>query len=177
MKRIRADDSRSASPTRPETVTMKTNCELTREAVIEYRRHPGNASPLDLALGGAIEVEAGVLESPSAEAAAGHIAGCNDCKAWLDTLLSLEQRAAQLAWQARLARYCCLRMLHAVNPDIAVRQTGHAAGVRFSFERFRGEDACWCINDTYVFARYCPWCGKELPNEHFEVLTSHCESA
>jgi len=38
---------------------------------------------------------------------------------------------------------------------------------RFSFELYRGEDPCWKIDEKLVFASYCPWCGRKLPNKPF----------
>jgi hypothetical protein len=59
----------------------------------------------------------------------------------------------------RAEKYCCAQMQGAVDGD---------DGTKFSFEMFRNEDPCWCINDDYAFARFCPWCGKELPDGSFE---------
>ena len=82
-----------------------------------------------------------------------HIANCRSCQKWLDLINPSRINARELA-----KKYCCAHMQGAVDGD---------NGTTFSFALFRNEDPCLCINDDYVFARFCPWCGKVLPAGSF----------
>ena len=82
-----------------------------------------------------------------------HIANCRSCQKWLDFIDPSRINARELA-----KKYCCAYMQGAVDGN--TRTT-------FSFTLFRNEDPCWCINDDYAFARFCPWCGKVLPAGSF----------
>jgi hypothetical protein len=83
-----------------------------------------------------------------------HVANCQSCQKWLDFIDPSRITAIE-----RAEKYCCAQMQGAVNGD---------DGTKFSFEMFRNEDPSWCINGDYAFARFCPWCGKELPDRSFE---------
>lgn len=83
-----------------------------------------------------------------------HVASCRSCQKWLDFI-----DLSRITARERAEKYCCAQMQGAVAGD---------NGTKFSFEMFRNEDPCWCINDDYAFARFCSWCGKELPDGSFE---------
>ena len=83
-----------------------------------------------------------------------HVANCQSCQKWLDFI-----DPSRITARERAEKYCCAQLHGAVDGD---------DGTKFSFEMFRNEDPCWCINDDYAFARFCPWCGNELPNRSFE---------
>jgi hypothetical protein len=147
---------------------QKTTCVSMRKILVDYKKQPHDVGLLDLALNGCIEIEAGVFGNAAAEAAAKHISECDACVEWLDTLLPPEVLVARQTRQVRLAKYCCIRMFFATNDEDAKRRTGSVETTRFTFERFRGEDPCWCINGDYAFANFCPWCGTALPSRAFE---------
>ena len=115
-------------------------------------RDPGN-SDIWLAVTGCIEPDDDNF-SPLITQQITHIANCPSCQKWLDSI-----DPGRITARERAKKYCCAQMQGAVNAD---------AGTKFSFEMFRNEDPCWCINDEYVFARFCPWCGKALPTGAFE---------
>jgi hypothetical protein len=136
-----------------------TTCSTARPTISALGGQLADTPALDLAIQGCIEVEqAHFPDKPIYEAAA-HMENCVECQAWsADWLDKLYPERAQR--RERLAKYCCVSMFDAVTlPD---------AATKFSFTMFRGEDACWCINDEYVFARFCPWCGQALPHGPFE---------
>lgn len=139
---------------------MKTSqtCQDARYIVLHYLEHGSEPGFIDLVMNGMIEVDPSELDPPTAAAyrAARHIDSCEDCMRWRDA-----RDPAAAALRARSALYCCVSMYHAVtDPDVEVP---------FSFEWFRGETACWCIGEDRSFARYCPWCGSELPCGPFEA--------
>lgn len=139
-------------------LSIEDSCGEARTTLLFYQRRPHNESVLKMALEGMIEIEDGILDSAEAEAGARHVETCEACTAWLDDFYP--NRAAEHSERERLrTTYCCASMQHAINDTDA--QT------RFKFVTFRGEDPCWAVNEVLCFARYCPWCGKALPDGPF----------
>ena len=143
-------------------------CSKARHTISELGSQLTDIPALDLAIQGCIEVEqAHFPDRPIYEAAA-HMENCAECQAWsADWLDKLYPERAQR--RERLAKYCCVSMFDAV--------TMPEAATKFTFTLFRGEDACWCINEEYVFARFCPWCGLALPSAPFEPDSSSSSSS
>ena len=131
------------------------HCKDAQRIVSRYREQDHDDSVLRFALEGMIEVEGAGFGDAEVDVAVGHVAECGLCQAWLDGIYPIRVEARE-----KFAKYCCAAMLAAVNNP----QTE----IRFTFTLFRGEDPCWCINDSIVFARFCPWCGCELPQRSFE---------
>lgn len=130
-------------------------CKDSQQTVSRYKEQDHDDSVLRFALESMIEVEGAGFGDAAVDIAVGHIAKCSLCQAWLDDIYPMRIEARE-----KLAKYCCATMLDAVrNPQ---------AEARFTFTLFRGEDPCWCINDSVVFVRFCPWCGCELPQRSFE---------
>jgi hypothetical protein len=139
---------------------MQTSPHCTRhQQTISNLRNSGidedHDSLLRLALDQIIEIEDGMFNNAPAEEAARHIAACEECQSWVDEVWPERALARD-----RLKKYCCSHMMAAV--------TQADEPIRFSFCMFRGEDACWCINENFSFASYCPWCGLPLPDGPFE---------
>ncbi|MBF5005888.1 hypothetical protein [Diaphorobacter caeni] len=134
-------------------------CTSARQVLSAQRERLRDDAALQLAVTGCIEVERSGFPEQSIFDAALHCEDCAQCQAWAGALLD-ELNPERVTRRGRVARYCCLSMFDAV--------TSLDARVRFSFELFRYEDPCWCINGEYVFARHCPWCGTRLPDGAFE---------
>lgn len=133
-------------------------CEQARSRIEAFVRDgDGDEGILAATLDGILELDETQLdpETAAAELAARHIAECPACRRWRDA-----KDPARAARRERLARYCCARMAVAIEDP--------AAPVRFSFTMFRGEDPCWCIGEDWSFARFCPWCGRPLPDDALE---------
>ncbi|ALN58193.1 hypothetical protein GLE_2845 [Lysobacter enzymogenes] len=132
-------------------------CLSAQRCIDEFVRVGGDADLIAATLDGLLELDETQLgpAEAAAELAARHIADCPHCRPWRDA-----RDPARAAWRARTARYCCAAMFEAVNEPRA-RPT-------FSFALFRNEDPCWRIDGQWSFARYCPWCGKPLPERAFE---------
>lgn len=113
---------------------------------------PSNAD-VWLAVSGCIEADDEHF-SPLIAQAINHVANCPACQNFLDSI-----DPSRITARERAKKYCCAHMHGAVDGD---------GGTKFSFAMFRNENACWCINDDYAFARFCPWCGKVLPDGPFE---------
>ena len=136
-----------------------TSCSNARQTISALGGQLADIPALDLAIQGCIEVQPAHFPNKPIYEAAAHMENCAECQAWSANWLDkLYPERAQ--HREQLAKYCCTSMFDAVTmPD---------AATKFSFTLFRGEDACWCINDEYVFARFCPWCGQTLPPGPFE---------
>jgi len=131
------------------------NCHDHQKTVSRFRAQDHDDSILAMALEGMIDIESAAFGDAAVDVAVAHVAECNACQSWLDELYPVRVQARE-----KLAKYCCAWMMDAVsNPE---------AEVRFAFTLFRGEDPCWCINDNYVFANFCPWCGGKLPQRPIE---------
>ncbi len=101
---------------------------------------------------------AGTSDNDDAESGAwAHFEECAACRAWISAIVP----PSVYLGQSRLARYCCAAMF------CAVEEWKERGRPRFEFSMFRGEDPCWKIDDAHSFARYCPWCGKKLPDGPF----------
>ena len=109
-------------------------------------------SAIWLAVSGCIEADDKSF-SPLITQQITHIANCRSCQNWLDFI-----DPNRITARERAKKYCCAHMQGAIESDI---------GTTFSFALFRNVDPCWCINDDYAFARFCPWCGKVLPAGSF----------
>ncbi len=86
-----------------------------------------------------------------------HIRKCPKCREWFYGAVP----ANMLRRQHRLSKYCCSGMF------VSVEESNKYNVPRFVFTMFRGEDPCWMIDGKSAFARYCPWCGKKLPDRPF----------
>lgn len=140
---------------------MTTNdlCRDARQTMVNLRPRFDEDATLMMVVEGMIAVEEEHFPDRASFEAAAHIEACDACQRWSADWLD-GQFPVRVAYRERLSRYCCQQMYHAAtNPD---------AEVRFAFEMFRGEDPSWSINERYAFARFCPWCGQELPNRAFE---------
>lgn len=134
-------------------------CRTARHTFVQLRSRIDEDATLMLTIEGMIAVEREHFPDEATYVAAAHIEACPACQGWVGSWLDA-QFPERVAHRERLQKYCCSHMFHAVvSPD---------AEVRFSFEMFRGEDPSWCINGDYSFARFCPWCGHDLPNQPFE---------
>ena len=136
---------------------MPKNCEQSRVTLLaEQANQKANESEeffgFLMAFEGLVELEPGQL-SPEIDDALNHLYNCDDCQAWHKTLFPEHH-----ATQARIAKYCCIHMYCAINEDTKNK---------FTLAWFRDEP-CWCMNDDWSFAHFCPWCGKTLPMEGFE---------
>lgn len=148
----------SASPATADAI-----CQHARQVVMRLRPRLDEQPALMMAVLGAIAVEEEHFPDRASFEAAAHIEDCAACGQWREDWLDGEF-PERVAHRERVSKYCCSTMVLAVTrPD---------AGVRFSFEMFRGEDACWLIDDTYAFAHFCPWCGQALPDHPFEPETT-----
>jgi len=130
------------------------NCMKARADLLDHLspRDTGD-SAVWLAVSGCIEADDESF-SPLITQQIIHVANCQSCQKWLDFI-----DPSRITARERAEKYCCAQMQEAVDGD---------DGTKFSFEMFRNEDPCWCINDDYTFARFCPWCGKELPDGSFQ---------
>lgn len=134
-------------------------CNAARSVLISYVQRPHNQMVLKMALDDMIEVEDGCLDDDDAENAARHVASCSACQSWLDEFYP-DRAQHRDKLKVRQKTYCCSSMWAAIH-DTEVQ-------TRFHFLYFRGEDPCWCINDDFSFASFCPWCGQALPEGPFE---------
>ncbi|WP_205904734.1 hypothetical protein [Diaphorobacter sp. HDW4A] len=141
-------------------MTINPACIAARHVLAGMRDRLRGDALLQLAISGCIEVERSGFPEQAMYEAASHCEGCVPCQAWAGALLD-ELFPERVVQRQHVARYCCQSMFDTV--------TCRDARVRFSFERFRNEDPCWCINGEYVFANYCPWCGTRLPCQAFEA--------
>jgi hypothetical protein len=86
-----------------------------------------------------------------------HLRECPKCSAWVATIVPPDM----FRRQSRQAKYCCAGMF------CAVEEPGHRGSPQITFSLFRGEDPCWQIDGKNAFLRFCPWCGKKLPEKPF----------
>jgi hypothetical protein len=112
---------------------------------------------------GSIEVEAEYFPDRASFEAAAHVEDCAACLQWRQDWLD-QEFPERVAHRQRFSKYCCGSMFYAI--------THPHARIRFSFEMFRGEDACWLIDGMHAFAHFCPWCGQALPDHPFEPETT-----
>ncbi|QJD66274.1 hypothetical protein HG421_19565 [Xanthomonas campestris pv. badrii] len=119
---------------------------------------PANGAALQLILESVIEAEREYFPDHASYEAVVHLESCAACQAWHDAWLDARS-PERVAQRDRLDKYCCSQMFSAVTDD--------GADVRFAFELFRS-DPCWSISGQPVFARFCPWCGQQLPQHPFE---------
>ncbi len=89
--------------------------------------------------------------------AIGHLRQCPKCKPWVSTIVP----PAMFTRQSRQSKYCCSGMF------CAVEEPGERGSPAISFIMFRGEDPCWQVDGKNAFLRFCPWCGKKLPEKPF----------
>lgn len=129
-------------------------CKDAQNLILEYREFDHDAFALDLALTGAIEIDDTAIPDEKVQQAAKHISECQQCRPWLEALYPVT-----FAIEKRIAKYCCSQMFAAV--------TDPNNETTFSLVPFRDE-SCWTINGHMEFAKFCPWCGKELPEKPFE---------
>ncbi len=118
-----------------------------------------DAAALELTGEGMIAVDEAHFPERAMDAAIAHLEGGaarQGCSAsWLHARFP-----ERVTHRARPSKYRCIRMFAAAtHPD---------AEVRFAYEMFRGEDACWSINVQDAFVRFCSRCGQALPNHAFE---------
>ncbi|MCC8627123.1 hypothetical protein [Xanthomonas vesicatoria] len=139
-------------------MTTDSTCAMARRHIQELHNRPDDDAVLRLVLERMIEAEPEYFPDHASYEAMVHLEACTLCQVWHTTWLDM-QSPARVAQRERLGRYCCIHMFDAV--------TGLEPEVRFSFELFRG-DPCWSINAQPVFARFCPWCARELPQHAFE---------
>ena len=86
-----------------------------------------------------------------------HLQECPRCRAWANSIVP----KSTFERQSRLVRYCCSGMF------CAVEEPGQRGSPHITFSMFRGEDPCWQVDGKNAFLRYCPWCGKKLPDKPF----------
>ncbi len=87
-----------------------------------------------------------------------HLHNCPKCKVWLHHLIPQEV----LSRQKRMSEYCCVGMFCAVE-----EHKGKRNQIQIEFTYFRNEDPCWMVEGKNSFIRFCPWCGKKLPEHKF----------
>ncbi|WP_369941751.1 hypothetical protein [Xanthomonas medicagonis] len=134
-------------------------CQHARQIMVRLRPRLDETPERMMMVLGVIEVEAEHFPDRVSFEAAAHVEDCTACQQWREDWLD-EEFPERVAHRERFSKYCCVTMYRAItHPD---------ADVRFSFEMFRGEDACWLIDDKYAFAHFCPWCGQALPDHPFE---------
>lgn len=90
------------------------------------------------------------------DAAVSHVRGCAACVAWIRRILP--QSALRRA--KRMGDYCCTRLYFACEEGSIVPRMRHGL--------VRGEEPCWYIEGKTAFAKFCPWCGTELPSQPFQ---------
>ena len=140
-------------------MTTDETCLAARQTMASMRDRIDGDAALKLTLEGMIAVEEAHFPDRTTYEAMAHIEECAACQRWSASWMDA-QFPERVTHRERQSKYCCVHMFSAAtHPD---------AEVRFAFEMFRGEDACWSINEQYAFARFCPWCGQELPNRAFE---------
>ncbi|MCL6532123.1 MAG: hypothetical protein K6U12_02435 [Armatimonadetes bacterium] len=103
------------------------------------------------------DLPVGYADAHTDQHALKHIRNCPKCRAWIHAVIPSEV----LRRQRRLSRYCCAAMF------VAVEEYKLHRVPRIRFTMFRGEDPCWMIEDYAAFLRFCPWCGKPLPDAPF----------
>lgn len=128
-------------------------CRGNREWLIEYYKVPEmialryftDNTPVD---------EAKVTEEAKAIK---HLRECPKCKPWVSTIVSPDM----FRRQARQSKYCCSGMF------CAVEEPEERGSPHITFTMFRGDDPCWQVDGKNAFLRFCPWCGKKLPDKPF----------
>jgi hypothetical protein len=86
-----------------------------------------------------------------------HLRQCPKCKPWISTLVPHDM----FIRQSRQSKYCCSGMF------CAIEESAKRGTPKISFTMFRGEDPCWQLDGNNAFLRFCPWCGKKLPDKPF----------
>jgi len=86
-----------------------------------------------------------------------HLRQCPKCRPWVSTIVT----PAMFERQSRQSQYCCAGMF------CAVEEPEERGAPHITFTLFRGEDPCWQIDGQDSFLRFCPWCGKQLPERPF----------
>ena len=133
-------------------------CKAAQQLIAQYKRSETDENKLctlGFVLQDMVEFEDGYLGDAEVEAAAKHIGNCAICQKWVD-----RQNPEAVKLRKRMAKYCCAHMFNSINDA--------DAKIKFQFAYFRDEP-CWCINGSWEFADFCPWCGKQLPaNKGFE---------
>jgi hypothetical protein len=129
-------------------------CQTARDCLLKEQANPTvDAFAFGMAFDSLQALEPGQL-TPQIDAALAHLYDCEHCQAWHKTLFPDYH-----AHLARVAKYCCINMMCAVNN--ADEKT------KFTYGWIR-DDPCWLINDDWAFAKFCPWCGSALPDGDFE---------
>ena len=85
-----------------------------------------------------------------------HVRKCPKCREWIHHVTPKDI----MKRQHKLSKYCCPGMFVAVEEPKNEKE-------RITFYMFRNEDPCWHIEGVIDTISYCPWCGKEMPEEPF----------